>query len=124
MTLWMVRAGRHGEREQDALENGFVAIGWDELPDLSQIKSKSEMASLFTKFRPNAKKMSIANEVGQLWRFVDGIKIGDIVVLPLKHRSAIAVGRINGNYEYNKNAGRRFASFSTSKLDKDRYTTF
>lgn len=26
MTLWMVRAGRHGEREQEAIEKGFVAI--------------------------------------------------------------------------------------------------
>jgi restriction system protein len=101
----MVRAGRHGEREQEAIEKGFVAIGWDELPDLSHVKTRIELTTLFKQYRPTAKKMTVANEVGQLWRFIDSIKIGDLVVLPLKHRSAIAVGRIEGNYEYAPIAG-------------------
>lgn len=105
MTLWMVRAGRHGEREQEALEKGFVAIGWDELPDLSKSNSKEELAILYRRLYPNAKKMTVANEVGQLWRFVDSIKTGDLVVLPLKHRSAIAVGKVESEYEYHKDAG-------------------
>ena len=37
MTLWLVRAGKHGEREELALENDIAVIGWDELPDLSGI---------------------------------------------------------------------------------------
>src|SRR3989304_1214290 len=105
MTLWMVRAGRHGEREQEALEKGFVAIGWDKLPDLSKISSKEELTNLYKKVFPNAKKMSAANQVGQLWRFMDSINVGDLVVLPLKHRSAIAVGKVEGKYEYRKDAG-------------------
>jgi len=100
MTLWMVRAGRHGEREQEAIEKGFVAIGWDELPDLSELSSREELASLYRKLYPNAKKRTVANEVGQVWRFVNNIQIGDLVVLPLKHRSAIAVGKVEGNYKY------------------------
>ena len=32
MALWLVRAGRHGERENMALENGLAFIGWEELP--------------------------------------------------------------------------------------------
>ncbi|WP_346864991.1 hypothetical protein [Methanocalculus sp. MSAO_Arc2] len=36
MTLWLVRAGRYGEREQLALEKKIAVIGWDDVPDLSQ----------------------------------------------------------------------------------------
>lgn len=30
MALWVVRAGRYGERESDALEHGQAVIGWDD----------------------------------------------------------------------------------------------
>ena len=33
MALWVVRAGRHGEHEDTALEKGLAIAGWEELPD-------------------------------------------------------------------------------------------
>jgi restriction system protein len=38
MAFWLVRAGRHGEEEQAALEHNVATIAWNELPDLSNIK--------------------------------------------------------------------------------------
>ena len=35
MTMWLVRAGKAGEREKLALETGSAIIGWEELPDLT-----------------------------------------------------------------------------------------
>ena len=105
MTLWMVRAGSHGEEEQQALEKGFVTIGWHGFPNLSNIKSREELQNLYKKIHPDSKKMTVANEVGQIWRFVDTIKIGDLVALPLKLQAAIAVGKIEGNYEYRDDLG-------------------
>jgi restriction system protein len=105
MVLWMVRAGSHGEEEQQALEKGFVTIGWHGFPNLSNIKSREELQNLYKKIHPDSKKMTVANEVGQIWRFVDNIKIGDLVALPLKLQSAIAVGKIEGNYEYRDDLG-------------------
>lgn len=46
--------------------------------------------------------MNVANQVGQLWAFVREIQKGDIVALPLKSKPAIAIGRVEGNYEYNE----------------------
>lgn len=100
MTLWLVRAGRYGEQEEGALKFNVATIGWDELPDLSPIKSKEKLKELFENAYPGEKKMSIANQVGQVWTFIHRIKIDDLVVLPLKNRSAIAVGRVNGTYQY------------------------
>jgi restriction system protein len=40
MSLWMVRAGRYGEQENTVIENNVVAIGWNELSDLSKAKIK------------------------------------------------------------------------------------
>jgi len=100
MSLWMVRAGSHGEREEGALSNNIVIIGWEELPGLSKIKTKEELTELYNKVYPTAKKMEFANYVGQIWRFIHEIQKGDLVALPLKTQSAIAIGEIISDYEY------------------------
>jgi restriction system protein len=100
MSLWLVRAGSHGEQEEGALANNVVTIGWDELPDLSGIKTREELAELYNRIYPTAKKMEIANYVGQIWRFIHEIQKGDLVALPLKTQSAIAIGKIESSYEY------------------------
>lgn len=95
----MVKAGRHGEQEQGALDNSVVTIGWNEFGDLSNL-SKSELTKLFLQIHPTAKKNQVSNAIGQLWRFTHEIQIGDLVVLPLKTQSAIAIGIVQGSYEY------------------------
>ena len=105
MALWMVRAGKHGEQEQRAIENGIVTIGWNELPDLSSVESKKELERPYKKEYPDAKKRSMANEVGQIWRFLKQIKEGDLVALPSKFQSTIAIGKVEGVYEYRTDLG-------------------
>lgn len=100
MALWLVRAGRYGERESFALEKKVVAIGWEELPDLSNISSREKLEELCWKTYPKSKPNTIRNWVGQLWAFRERIHANDLVALPLKTRSAIAIGRVTGPYEY------------------------
>ncbi|MGE3063297.1 MAG: restriction endonuclease [bacterium] len=100
MSLWLVRAGRHGEQEQGALDNNVVTIGWNEFDDLSKIKSREELTELYLKLNPGSKKMKVANEVGQIWRFIREIQKGDLVALPLKMQSGISIGKVESDYEY------------------------
>ena len=69
MTVWLVRAGRSGERESLALEQGLSIIGWEELPDLSGVASREALAELVSITYPDASKGRLANWVGQLWAF-------------------------------------------------------
>lgn len=100
MSLWLVRAGRHGEQEQGAIENSVVTIGWNEFDDLSKVKSREELTELYQKMKPGSKKMKVANEVGQIWRFIREIQKGDLVALPLKMQSGISIGKVESDYEY------------------------
>ena len=103
MSLWMVRAGRHGEQEDTALKENVVTIGWEDMPDLSKIKTKDKLEKLFWQIYPDAKKRGAANEIGQLWRFIHEMKKGDLVALPLKKQSIIVIGRIEDEkYQYKK----------------------
>ncbi len=100
MTFWLVRADKHGEQEDGVLKNNIVAIGWNDLPNLSKIENKEELKKLYTEvYGPNS-KMHFANVVGQIWRFVKEINKGDLVALPLKRKSGIAIGEITGDYEF------------------------
>lgn len=100
MAVWMVRAGKHGEHESLALEKGVSVVGWTEFADLSDIGSREELDALYREAHPEASTNVVSNKVGQLWAFKERIKKGDLVVLPLKARSAIAIGRITGPYKY------------------------
>jgi len=42
---------------------------------------------------------------GQLWALRKRVRVGDLVVLPLKTASQIALGTVVGPYWYNKDAG-------------------
>lgn len=102
MAFWLVRAGKYGEQEQDALDQNIITIGWQNLPDLSQIKDKEQLKTIYAEIYPDEKKRSMANRIGQIWSFLDRIKIGDLVAIPLKTQSSIAIGEVTGNYQYKK----------------------
>jgi len=105
MSVWLVRAGRNGEQEQRALEHGLVTIGWNDLPDLSKIKSRDELRDIYEQVYPESKKMRIVNQVAQIWAFVGRIEQDDLLILPLKTQSAIAVGHAKGQYKYRNDLG-------------------
>ncbi len=102
MNLWMVRAGKHGEAEAICLEKGIVTIGWNDLPDLKQFKTREQLQTEYKKHYTEKNVYSEGNKVGQIWRFANEIKKGDFVVLPSKSQPEIHVGIIKGSYQYKK----------------------
>ena len=103
MTLWLVRAGSHGEREEFAIQNKVAVIGWEELPDLSSIKERQELHNLLHTTYPDQKPNTLSNWEGQIRQFIHEIKPGDLVTLPLKHRAVIVFGKADGSYRYQPN---------------------
>ena len=100
MAVWLVRAGRHGEREDLVVSNGVAAVGWDEMPDLSRVAAREQLEELCRKHYPDEKPNTISNWVGQLWTFLKRMEKNDLVVLPLKKSAAIAIGEVDGPYQY------------------------
>ena len=103
MAVWMVRAGKHGEWEDWSLGEGGVgrvAVAFGVAEDLSGIGSREEMASRVREASSDLSGVQVNIRAGQLWRFREVIKARDTVVLPLKTRSAIAVGEVTGPYEH------------------------
>lgn len=109
MALWLVRAGRHGQFEKKFLEESRVYLTWSDLSyDLAAIKSKDQLRELLEKVYPDSSKGRITNNLGQIWGFSKGINVGDWVVLPSKHKPAIHVAKVTGEYTFNTNASDPF----------------
>jgi restriction system protein len=102
MSLWVVRAGKHGEQQETAIKEGLVCHAWNELPDYSAFRTKDELQPLYRATYPRETEKQVVSGLGQVWRFAREIQKGDLVALPLKTESSIVFGRISSEYKYKK----------------------
>lgn len=105
MSLWLVRAGSSGEQQEACLENNFVTIGWNELPDLSKVSNREELKSIYQETYPSEKSGAVSNRGGQIYTFCSKIEVGDIVALPIKGEPLIAFGEVTGAYQFTTQFG-------------------
>lgn len=103
--LYLVRAGRDGEDENFVIDNALAVIGFRDCPSLENAKSYKDILELGKKTWPQYKTRAVGNLAGQLWAFSIAMQQGDLVVLPRKLTSQIALGRVTGPYKYQKIQG-------------------
>ena len=86
--------GIHTKDDNMFLQKDVIAIGWKEMGDLSKIGA----------VYPDAKKGSVANGAGMLYRFAHEVQVGDYVVFPSKIDRQINIGIVESVYEYDADA--------------------
>ena len=99
VTVWVIRAGRHGEREQWCLTQGAAGGGWDEVGSLDSCQSRDAVRAVVDQAYPTESNAKRANWTGQLWA-LRNIAPEDIIILPLKSSPSIAIGTCTGTYRY------------------------
>ena len=105
MTVWLVRAGAHGEFEQKFLQDNRIYVTWDHLAvDIGKMHSREELFEAMQHTYPDAKANAIRNNVSQVWPFAHVMTKGDLVVLPSKMQPSIYVGEIKGDYVFDPKA--------------------
>lgn len=94
--------GIHMKEKNTALSEGnpHICIGWSNLGDLSTISTKEELSALYSREWPEAKSKTRGQNVGQVWRFVDEMQIGDYVVFA--DGNVFHIGRIESEYYYDE----------------------
>lgn len=93
--------GIHTQDDNLFLKNNVIAIGWHEMGDLSSIDANREaFKEKYALVYPDAKKRSIANGAGMLFRFCRDVQIGDYVVFPSKTNREVNIGIIESEYIY------------------------
>ena len=100
--LYLARAGKNGEDEELALENNLAIIGFREVPSVELAGDYKAVAKLVSTSLPEKAPRARGNFAGQIWAFALAMRKGDLVVLPRKLTSQIAIGRVTGPYRYAK----------------------
>ena len=104
MTVWVVRAGRRGEGEEFALDNGMVSIHFGLWVSVAEFANRDALRDHLINDNDGERSAKAASSAaGQLWNFAHAISIGDVIVLPRKQPRVVAVGTAAGAYEYRPN---------------------
>ena len=100
-TVW----GIHTMDDPLFLNQNLIAIGWEEMGDLSVISaSRDAYKEKYIATYPDAKKGSIPTSAGMLYRFVHEVQEGDYVVFPSKIDRKINIGVVESAYFYEATA--------------------
>jgi len=100
-TFWGIHAGRIGEADSLFLKKNVIAVGWDEMGDITGIGGNREaLKSKIAETYPKAKPGAIPVHAGQLFRFINEMQIGDLVVYPSKIDRRIHIGRIKSEHNH------------------------
>ena len=65
---------------------------WEDLDvDVAKLLQRGELTAEMTQRYPEAKPKTVLNWVSQVWPFAHEMQKGDLIVMPLKTRSMIAL---------------------------------
>jgi restriction system protein len=107
MSLWLVRAGRHGEHEPRFFADNRVYLTWGGAlahVDLTKATDSESVKRLVFSAYPDESKNKLQNWAGQISAFTLAMKPSDWVVVPRKTKGAIAFGEITGPCIYEPSA--------------------
>lgn len=97
---WLVRGSKNFAFDNWMLDNGYTAVDFHEVGDLSAASDLPAMRALLSPLMPDKSEKAVGNYAAQLNAFANRISIGDIVVLPLKNVGRLAFGVVTGEYEF------------------------
>ena len=91
--LWLVRA-EGGTLTERFIEGDYVAIVWDELGDLSELRYYDTLVNMVNDVHLSTGQRTVNNWASQVARFVWGIDSEDFVLTPSADYRVLRFGRI------------------------------
>lgn len=97
---WLYSPGQNSEYWEKFYANGIMGLGWNELGNLKQYKSKSEIVSRFKKLSKSEKLQK--NDATANLEFSNIMSIGDIVISKKGRGAILGYGIVKSDYYYDK----------------------
>ena len=97
---WIVRAGKQGDRELAAIEQGRLLPGFLEVGDLRRFLDRDAILEHLAEVMPDGGRNRLRNFAAQLNQFAHTIQIGDLAVMPRKLTDGVAIGEVTGDYVF------------------------
>lgn len=112
MQYWLYAPGDNAKKWDEFYKGKIVALGWDELGDLTQYKTRNEIREALKSAYGG--KGSKKNDVSANHDFVNKVNIGDIVIVKKGRGELLGYGVVTSDYYFDK---RRIDYKSCRKID-------
>ena len=99
---WVYAPGEGSYMWEDFYKRGVMAIGWNEIGDLSLFKNKSEIKEAMKKIY--GLNLSYQNATHATWQFANEMKVGDIIFVKKGRSQLIGRGIVTSDYFYDSEA--------------------
>ncbi|MFA6306782.1 MAG: restriction endonuclease [Patescibacteria group bacterium] len=101
MSYYLVRIGEGSKYVEEGYKNNFIAVGWNEVSDLTKLGNLDAIKKALTKTSYEYSDSQISAQSGQLHRFGLEMKSGDTILSP-KGKGEYLVG-VAGDYYFEEN---------------------
>lgn len=95
---WVYAPGKDSIMWEEFYKRGVMAIGWDEIGDLSLFKNKSEIKEIMKKIYNS--NLSYKNATHATWQFANEMKVGDIIFVKKGRSQLVGRGIVTSDYFY------------------------
>jgi len=102
---WQIAPGPNAQYWEDCLEGSFICVGWDELGDLANVKSKEQLERIYRKAYPADSSHKLKLGIGQLWNFLS-LREGDKIIANKGKQALIGAGVVTGKYRFDESRKR------------------
>lgn len=97
--IWMVRAGEGGYLTE-AFAKGYVAIGWEDMGDLSSLSTREALRDRYEAMYPDSPPGRTANAVAMIHKFRSVMRTGQRVISYDPESREYLVGTIDSEYRF------------------------
>ena len=98
--MWAIAAGENGRLWSDFRDDGYIAIGWDHLGNLSNYESRDEITNEL--IQHNINEARPLNDSLCCFQFSNEMNIGDIVIAKSGRTRVFGAGIIESKYIYDE----------------------
>ncbi|MBV1940646.1 AAA family ATPase [Streptomyces sp. BV286] len=94
-----IAAGEGGKMWEECRAGGFIAVGWDDVPDLRSYADKDEFVTAFAAAYSdeyNGYRSKISAKANEVWKLLS-LRPGDLVVANRGTSEILAVGQVTGD---------------------------
>ena len=95
---WLYAPGEQANKWDEFYDKGIMAIGWDDLGDLSRFTSKTEIENILLKDKTDGKRKY--NDALACYEFARVLELGDIVIAKKGKRDYVGWGIVTSDYRY------------------------
>ena len=99
--VWLYSAGEDSSQWNEFYQKGIMALGYDDLGNLSQFKSKKQISEAI-KRSEWYKKENPSNHALANYQFANEISLGDIIIVKDGRHSLLGYGFVTSDYFYDE----------------------